>query len=205
MLPKHNIRGDKMRFEYALLGIVAMFAFVLLVSAAYPDSMTANAAIQGLSKGKAVAVNPQPVVNMEEGSAIINRQIFSDIAGLQHDVSALSSRFGTVETCCQETRQGIRTLESRLAQLEQRVTQQEQAGGQEAQSTADMFGQCQVLGTGVTGDNCNAVCAGLRKTCVAALHEGVHRAGTKEYSLASCSESAYRNDQWTVRFTCQCC
>ena len=194
-----------MRFEYVVLGLVSMFAFVLLVSAVYPDSISANAITPSLSKGKAVAVNPQPIVNMEEGSAIVNRQIFSDMAGLQKDVSALSSRLGTVETCCQESRQSIRTLESRLTQLEQRVTQQERAGGQEAPSTADMFGQCQVLGTGVTGDNCNAVCTGLRKTCVAALHEGVHRAGTKEYSLASCSESAYRNDQWTVRFTCQCC
>jgi len=194
-----------MRFEYALLGIVAIFAFVLLVSAVYPDSMTANAAIQGLSKGKAVAVNPQPVVNMEEGSTLILRQLASELAGLQQEFSSVDSRLGRAETCCQESRQSIRTLESRLTQLEQRVTQQDRAGGQEAPPVAEMFGQCQVLGTGVTGDNCNAVCAGLRKTCVAALHEGVHRAGTKEYSLASCSESAYRNDQWTVRFTCQCC
>ena len=196
-----------MRFEYVVLGLVTMFAFVLLVSAAYPDSMTANAAIQGLSKGKAVAVNPQPVVNMEEGNALITRQLASEITSLQQEFSSIDSRLGRVETCCQESSQSIRTLQGRLTQLEQRVTQQERAGGQEAPSAADMFGQCQVLGTGVTGDNCNAVCTGLRKNCVVALYEGFHRGIATSYSFTSCSDrtGGYTTDQWTARFSCYCC
>lgn len=40
-----------MRLEYAILGIIGLFAFVLLVSSVYPDSLTANAITQSPSKG----------------------------------------------------------------------------------------------------------------------------------------------------------